>query len=134
MILDHHDAVLDLLSGLQATVYDGQVPDTPTLPYAVVYMDTSHETATRLCATSDRAEFRFQVTSVGATTDSALITADAARAAVLDQRPAVSGRVCGPIRHETSIPVRPDRDVTLPEFNRHPMFAVDTYVFTSYAN
>lgn len=132
MIRDHHQAILDLLSGLPMTLYDGQVPDQPQFPYAVLFGDTGFERATRLCATSDRADFRFQVTSVGLTVESALIVADAARKLLVDARPVVSGRSCGPIRRETSIPVRPDTDVTLPDSNRHPMFAADTYHFVSY--
>ncbi|OQO89928.1 hypothetical protein B1813_18995 [Saccharomonospora piscinae] len=133
MILDHHQAVLDLLAGLPVTLHDGQVPDRPTFPYAVLFGDTGNERSTRLCATSDRADWRFQVTSVGLTVESALIVADAARALLIDARPVVVGRSCGPIRRETSIPVRPDTDVTDPDTNRHPMFAVDTYHFVSYA-
>lgn len=133
MITEHWQAVTGLLSELSMTWYDGQVPEQPSFPYAVLYMDTGNERAMRLCATSNRADFRFQITSVGLTRESAVIVADAARLLVIDQRPRVEGRSCTPIRRETSIPVRPDTDVTLPGANRHPMFAVDTYRFVSYA-
>lgn len=132
MIVEHHDAVLGLLSGLSFTLYDGQVPDPPTFPYAVVFMDTDNETATKLCGGSDVAEWRFQVNSVGLTRAAAAIVADAARALVLDVRPVVAGRKCERIKKETSIPVRPDTDLTNPETKLHPMFAVDRYRFTSY--
>lgn len=134
MIADHRAAVKTLLSGLSMTLYDGgQVPMEPSFPYAVLFMDTGFEDSTKLCGDSDRADFRFQVTSVGLTDESAVVVADAARALLLDIRPTVTGRKCGRIRREISIPVRPDKDVTLPDSDRHPMFGVDTYHFVSYA-
>lgn len=132
MIAGHHAAVLTLLSGLSWTLYDGQVPDTPSFPYAVLYMDTGNEDGTKLCGSSDMADFRFQVTSVGLTRASAVVVADAVRTLLLDVRPTVAGRTCTRIRRETSIPVRADEDVTLTDANLKPMFAVDTYHFVSY--
>lgn len=132
MIVESRQAVKTLLSAMSFRFYDGgQVPDEPTFPYAVLYMDTGIEDATKLCGDTDEATHRFQVTSVGLTDDSAVIVADAARTLVLDVRPTVAGRSCGPIRKETTIPVRPDLDVNLPPNNLHPMFSVDTYVFRS---
>jgi len=130
----HRSAIKALLGALpvQLTFYSGgQVPDEPTFPYAVLYMDTSIEDGTHLCGDTDMATFRFQVTSVGLSDDSAVIVADAARTLVLDVRPTVAGRSCTRIRKETSIPVRADKDVTDTATSLHPMFAVDTYVFTS---
>jgi hypothetical protein len=131
VIAAHGDAVKSLLASLP-NLYDGQVPDPPALPYWVLYLDTSVEGATQLCATSNRADFRFQITSVGLTAEAVRIVAGRARGLVIDQRLTVPGRACGLIRHETSIPVRADRDVTLD--GAHPMFAVDTYRFVSYAS
>ncbi|MBX6360099.1 MAG: hypothetical protein IRZ03_08470 [Acidobacterium ailaaui] len=54
------------------------------------------------------------------------------RSLLLDVRPLIDGRVCERIVHETSIPVRPDEDVTLTD-GRHPQYAVDTYRLTTYA-
>lgn len=133
MIADHYRAVRALLDPLPITLYDGQVPDRPAFPYVVFYMDTSNGRVTRLCSRTNRADFRFMLTSVGLSAESAMIAADSARHLVLDIRPDVAGRRCTQIRHETSIPVRADTDVTLPDSHRHPMFAVDTYHFVSYA-
>lgn len=134
MIVEWRQAVKALLAPLApgfGLYTGGQVPDKPDFPYAVLYLDTGIEDATKLCGDTDEATHRFQVTSVGLTDDSAVIVADAARTLVLDVRPAVAGRSCGPIRKETSIPVRPDLDVNIPTSNLHPMFSVDTYVFRS---
>jgi hypothetical protein len=131
LILDHHEAIRALLASLE--FHDGQVPDKPTFPYRVLYLDTGFERSEKLCATSNRADFRFQITSVALTAQGVAIVADQSRSLLVDARPVVAGRVCGPIRRETSIPVRPDSDVTDPATNLHPMFSVDTYHFVSYA-
>lgn len=134
MITEHHDAILALLEPLPHTLYDGQVPDRPVFPYAVVFMDTDTEFATKLCGVSDVAEFRFQVNSVGLSRAAVDIVADAVRVLVLDVRPVVAGRKCDRIDKETSIPIRADTDVTDPETELHPMFAVDRYSFVSHAD
>ncbi|WP_409186723.1 hypothetical protein F9C11_21780 [Amycolatopsis sp. VS8301801F10] len=130
----HHAAVLGLLQGGSPpfTVYDGQVPTQPSFPYAVLYMDTGIDDETKLCRVPDKAVFRFQVTSVGLTVPSALVVVDQTRARVLGVRAGVPQRSLNPIRKETSLPVREDRDVTDTATQRHPCFAVDTYVFESW--
>jgi hypothetical protein len=131
VILDHHEAIRALLASL--SFYDGQVPNEPTFPYRVLYLDTGFERSEKLCATSNRADFRFQVTSVALTAEGVAIVADQSRSLLVDVRPAVAGRTCTQIRRKTSVPVRPDRDVTDPDSNLHPMFSVDTYHFVSFA-
>lgn len=131
MIAEHHQAIKDLLASVG--FYDGQVPAEPTFPYRVLYLDTGLEQTTRLCSTSNKADFRFQVTSVALTAQAVAIVADLSRALLVDVKPIVAGRTCTSIRRETSIPVRPDRDVTIPEQNLHPVYAVDTYHFVSFA-
>lgn len=133
MITEHARAVLDLFVGFPHTLYDGQVPDAPTFPYAVLYISTPSEDATKLCGNSDVAEFDFQATSVGMTAESARIVADDVRTAVLDKRLTVSGRNSGQVRHEYGQQVRVDRSVTIPEFALHPMYAVDGYRVPSHS-
>lgn len=132
MIREHHDAIRALLSS--APFYDGQVPNQPAYPYRVVYFDTGFESATKLCNDSDRAEFRFQVTSVAESAVGVAIVADIARSLLIDERPIVAGRACTRIKRETSIPVRPDTEVTMPNTGLHPMYSVDTYHFSSFAD
>lgn len=133
MIREHAEAVLALLASGAHTLYDGQVPDEPSYPYWVLYFDPGSELATRLCATSNRADLRFQLISVGLTAEAAQIVADDGRSLVLDRVLSVAGRVCTPIRRESALPIRPDRDVIDPSTNRHPLYSVDTYHFVSYA-
>lgn len=132
MIREHHDAVRALLSSLP--YYDGQVPNPPTFPYRVVFFDTGIESATKLTNDSDMATFRFQVNSVAETAVGVAIVADAARAVLVDARPVVPGRACTRIKRETSIPVRPDEEVTNPDTGLHPMYSADTYYFQSFAD
>lgn len=135
MNLDHLRAVQTLLAGLPVTFYDdGQVPTEPTFPYAVMFAGTPDETSTALCGTSNHATFAFQITAVGMSSESALAVADAARALLLDVRPAVAGRSCSRIRKAYARPVTTDHDVTLPGTNRHPQYAVDGYEFDSFTS
>lgn len=133
LVQKHATAVKTLLTALTIQDYDGAVPDLPTFPYFVLYTDTGIDDKTKVCGESDQMTFRFQITSVGETADAARIVAGAVRAVVLDARPVVAGRASvNRIRKETGIPVREDKDVTIPSSNRHPLFAVDTYVFESW--
>lgn len=135
MILDHFQSVQGLLVPLPQTLYaGGQVPDEPEFPYAVVRMTTGDEDATKLCGISDEAVFRVYITSVGLTDIAAVVVADAVRALLLDVKPLVAGRSCTPLRKESSLPVGPDRDVIVPGTDLNPMYAVDTYRFTSHAD
>jgi len=129
VIVEVNAAVRLLLASIP--YYDGQVPNEPSFPYRVLRMGAGNETAERLCGTSGRADFRFYITSVGLSATAVEIVADAARSLLIDVRPVVAGRVCTPIRRESSIPIQEDRDVTAPGNNAHPMFGVDTYSFTS---
>lgn len=133
LIQKHRAAIKTLLSAVTIQNYDGSVPDLPTFPYYVLYTDTGIDAKTKVCGESDEMTFRFQITSVGETADAAAIVAGAVRTVVLDARPVVAGRgSVNRIRKETGIPVREDKDVTLPSSNRHPLYAVDTYVFESW--
>lgn len=133
LIQKHRTALKTLLSAVNFTMHDGAVPDLPSFPYFVLYTDTGIDAKTKVCGDSDETTFRFQITSVGETADSAAVVAGAVRAVVLDARPVVVGRgSVNRIRKETGIPVREDKDVTLPGSNRHPLYAVDTYVFESW--
>ncbi|MBB1153997.1 tail completion protein gp17 [Amycolatopsis dendrobii] len=132
-VADHHAAILGLLQGGSPsfTVYDGQVPDQPAYPYAVLWMDDGDDDATKLCGDPDEATYRFQVTSVGLTTASALVVVDQTRARVLGVRPVVAGWSANRIRKEITRQLRENREVTDTDTKRHPVYGVATYVFES---
>lgn len=132
MIAEHLTAVESLLAPLQMTLYeDGQVPERPDFPYAVLFVAARTEAQTRLCATTDDLLFRFQVTSVGLTNQSAVIVADAVRELLVDVRPDVAGRVCGRIKPGSSLPVTTDDSFIDPATGLHPALSRDTYGFHS---
>jgi hypothetical protein len=132
VIVEHKAAVGALLAAVAPTVlHDTDVPDAPTFPYVVWRMTTGIGEGTKICGDTDQETFYVYVTSVGLSADAAAIIADKARTALLDKRPVVAGWKCDRIKRSTSIPIQADRDVTVPASNRHPLYAVDTYVFLS---
>ena len=130
--MSHRAAIKALLAACTIGGYpDGQVPNEPVFPYWVLFMDTGADDQERLCGSSNKLTVRWQVTSVGMTDDAADIVAGKTYALLADVRPAVAGWSPGLIRRVMSIPVRPDKDVTLPSSNLHPMYAVDSYELVS---
>lgn len=130
---DHIDAALALLradSGL--TVYpnaEGFVPTTLTVPYVRVYTSIERpETgvANALDGLSATWVVRWYCHCVGGTEYSAAAVAMHVRAAVLDRRPTVSGRVCGLIRQESSQPTQRDESTGVAVYDR-----VDVYRMAS---
>lgn len=125
----HADAVLSLLRAVSGlTVYDGQVPSQPALPYVVVYFDAGppNQELASLDDLSSERDWSFQVTSVGGTREQAQWAVEGAFAGLYGVRPSVAGRSCGRIRHVGSQPARRDDDVTPPL-----MYATDQWRFLS---
>lgn len=130
--MNHRGAIKQLLAACTIPGFpEGQVIDKPVFPYWVLFMDTGSDDQEKLCGTSNKTTFRWQVTSVGETDDAAEIVASKTYALLVDVRPVVVGWSPGLIRRVTSIPVRADKDVFLPGSNLHPMYAVDTYMLVS---
>lgn len=133
--LVHFQVFRALLSTLPVsiTLYQDDIPETPSFPYAVLRMSTGTESAERLCVDSNAADFWAWLTCVGTTGDSARVVARETRARLVDARPVVAGRTCTPIRKESSLTIQPDRDVVVPGTNLHPLYGVDGYHFISRA-
>jgi hypothetical protein len=123
---EHIAALLALIQAAGVTVYDGAVPDRPTLPYAVLYADLGTHTAQSLANDPDWTDLRFQVTSVGVLPASARIVAEKSLGALLGVRPTVPGRRCGPIRHDSSQPIQRDDDQQPPLFYATDQFTVSS--------
>lgn len=111
----HIDAALDLMradAGL--TVYpdpEGTVPLAPAPPYVRVYTTIDRppdDPGNALAGLSSTWIVRWYVHCVGDTEYAAAAMAMRVRSAVLDRRPVISGRNCGPIRQEAGQP--PTRD------------------------
>lgn len=107
--------VLALLDAIgNHTTYDGLVPAGAALPYSVVYFDAGTPgaeqapDAVNLVSNSDVINLNIYVHSVGANAQAARNVGWKVRAALLNVKPTVVGRVCHPIRMVDSAP--PARD------------------------
>lgn len=133
MISEHRAAVVALLTGLPMTFYpDGQVPEKPAFPYAVLFTGARSEDQSKLCGDTDTLRFRFQVTSVALTDGATLAVADEVRSRLVDVRPTVTGRRTTRIKPGASLPVSADETFVDPATGLHPVLARDTYVFDSH--
>jgi hypothetical protein len=106
-------ALLYAAPGLGPTrVFEGKVPDPmPDPPYVVVYIQvdwTLDGIATALDATQVTVTTMFNCHCVGLTAAAARATAMLVRSALLNVRPVIAGRNCGPIKHGDTFP--PQRD------------------------
>lgn len=119
----HAQAVLGLLDADDTppalVVYDGVVPsgvDPRTSPYVVVYFATvtpgAAEAPDKVDLTGDSEVMQVDAYchSVGGSGAAARIVATRVRAALLNARPEIAGRVCFPIRHVDNQPPRRDED------------------------
>jgi hypothetical protein len=113
----HADAILGLLRTALVNpvlpVHDGEVPkepETPELPYVLVYLYTTRPDGTSLKNESDRAVTQAILHCAGANAVAARAVAGRVADAILDVKPTIPGRVCWPIRDDGSLP--PDRDDT----------------------
>lgn len=109
-------------------LYDGYVPDGAAMPYVVVYRAVGRVTSERLCGDREREDGDVQVTSVGATAESASIAGTKARG-VLTGRLQVPGRNTWRGEHLDSQPIRRDDDIA----DRVVFYGVDRYRLSSTA-
>lgn len=113
-------------------VYAVDVPEgvAPAFPYFLVWSSTGRLVAGSL--RDDRyLDDRVGVTVVALTPEGVWSAAAKARAALDGWTPTVDGQIVQPLRLVDSQAVQPDRDVTLPNSNRHPYFGVDLYRLVS---
>lgn len=126
MIADHGAAVLALLAIPNTTVYDSIVPNSPTPPYVVAYLDQGAADSSDLAESNDFRTWRFQTSCVAETARQARALADRVETALLGATPTVAGRSCGRVVKEDSQPVVRDDDTSSPY-----LYAVDRWSFVS---
>lgn len=129
-IRQHYEAVKELIPGL-FTVYLFDVPERPDYPYVVMWGSPGQETTHALAGPLDDFEADARATSVGPTYESCLVLAQAVRTALNQAAPVVPGRHCHPLRLRPALDIQPDRTITLPETDTHPIFCVDEFTILS---
>jgi len=129
----HAQAGLTLLnanSALAGRVFDGKVPDpTPDPPYLVVYTSvdwTRDGIGTALNATQVTVMTTYNCHCVGLTAAAARAVGMQVRSTLLNARPVIAGRNCGPIKQDETLP--PQRDETT---GRLVMDAITVFSFLS---
>lgn len=106
-------AMLDTALPNTIGIYWGGAPANAAAPYAVLYPDVGMESATDRALSDDVPnDLRFQITSVGASAEQAVLVADKCSTALLTSAPSVAGRRVRPIRQEAAQPVRRDDQST----------------------
>ncbi len=127
MIRAHRNAVLGLLEAVSnLTVYDGLVEDTPALPYVVLWTSAPERLSHSLGGAQTDAWNTFTTTAVGTTSDQVGWVQEKVHGALVDAPVTVSGRSCERIKHDTTVAVAADYDVT-----PHVLTAVDVWQFLS---
>lgn len=121
----HYAAIEAALTALY-TAYVVDVPDTPTLPYYVLWgpAGTLPEESTVAGRLSTDFDTDVYVTAVAGTGEGVLTMQAAARSALATVT--VSGRSVA-VTLADSRPLMVDRDVVLPDTDRHPVYGVDVY-------
>lgn len=113
-----------------AKVFDGKVPDpTPDPPWVLVYSVvewTRDGIGTAITASQITVTTTYYCHCVGLTAAAARVVGMQARQSLLNVRPVITGRNCGPIKQFETVP--PQRDETT---GRLVMDAVGVYGFTS---
>lgn len=127
----HIDAIKALLVPSGYDVFYSDAPETPTYPYVLLWSTTGRMVSDSLCGTQDVLDDLLGVTSVGANPDAALIVSSRVRGYLLGAHPVVAGRYVHELRLHDSQRVQVDRDVTMPQTNRHPSFGVDLFALKS---
>ena len=122
----HVAAVTDVLEAVpNLTVYTTRVDNDPPPSYVVVYSDTGIGRNYRLCSTPSQQRFTVATLYVGRTDNEARWVAEKVTAALEGARLTVDGRLCGPVRAQSSQPLRPDPDAS------DLVSGTDVWTFTS---
>lgn len=112
--------------GLPVHLIDVPPSVTPAYPYVLLWSSTGDEDSDDLGSTSYLND-QVGVTCVGLTPEAVWDVVSRTRAVLLDWRPTVSGWYSQPLSIDASDRIQADRDVTLPNVNRHPYYGVDLY-------
>ena len=127
----HVDGVRNLLKAAGITAYWVDVPVEPTYPYALLWgpnWGVSNEVP--LSGDDTGMDRNLMVTSVAVNPDLVLTFAGLVKGVLHKSSPIVAGRATDLhyLRSEVAVV---DRQVTLPDSNRHPAYSVEAYRYRS---
>lgn len=123
----HIDGIKALLAPYGHPVHFVDVPEVPTYPYVLLWSGLGRLTSDEFDGEQDDLNDLLGVTTVAANPDATLIAGARVRSYLLGKQPVVEGRYVQPLHLHDSQTVAVDRDVTIPNANRHPSFVVDLY-------
>jgi hypothetical protein len=126
---DFFRAVEDLIP-YTVTVYEGNVPDKPSFPYAVLWGNFGDEVSESLGDVPYELRLNFRVTYVGLTLASAAWVASRVRPALNRAKPYVHGWASNRMRQSSLMDVQTDFTVTLTD-GSHPVYAVDEFALVA---
>lgn len=129
-MLAHITAVKALLAPLGYAVYYVDVPEAPAFPYVLLWGTGGIAGPEQPMSGPADLTDRLGVTCVAGTPEGVLIAAARVRGVLDGAEPAVAGRRVW-LSLWDSRAVQVDREVTIPNTNRHPAYGVDLYALTS---
>ena len=121
------------LESLGRQVYLVDVPEgiTPSFPYYLLWSSTGNDVTESLADCDEFLNDQLGLTTVGLTPEAVWSATAKARGALKGHALVVAGRKVEPLKLTDARAVQADRDVTLPNSNRHPYFGVDLYRLVS---
>lgn len=131
MIREHYNAVYALIPDTVGKHFGQVKADGLTFPYVVLWGDIGTETTEALSGTPDTLELRPRLTYVASGFEQLMWVIDQVRPALSQAVPTVSGWAPSRLTQFSLTDAQTDFDVTIPNTNRNPMFAVDEFVLSS---
>lgn len=121
------------LETLGRQVYLVDVPEgvTPTFPYYLLWSSTGNDVTESLADCDDFLNDQLGVTTAALTPEGVWSATAKARGVLKGHALAVEGHKVEPLKLTDARAIQADRDVTLPNSNRHPYFGVDLYRLVS---
>ena len=123
-LVDHASEVLSVLRSSRVTLYDGQVPDNPSVPYVVVYFDQGNPRPTTVNSGRWMQHFIFQTTYVAESAAQLRIIADKVEDVLRGTKLDVYRTATTPVEKRSTQSARTDLDVRPPR-----VYSVDTWEY-----
>lgn len=124
---DHFDAVKVMLAPMNRQVHFVEASGSPSYPYMILWGLPGQLSADAIDGGQRVISDLLRVTHVGATPEAVMELRRLSRPLLMQSRPIVTGRTVHELRMLDATDVMIDRDVNMPQTNRHPAYGVDVY-------